>query len=112
MTVPRQLEDTVAQRRRIMDNGRMAARVLVVDDERDVCRLLTFSLEQAGFEVGSANTGAEALLSIGRKPPAVIVLDVGLPDLSGVELCRRLRADKELGDVGVVMLTALGSRED
>ena len=90
----------------------MAARVLVVDDERDVCRLLTFSLEQGGFEVTSASTGAEALLSIGRKPPAVIVLDVGLPDLSGVELCRRLRADQELGDVGIVMLTALGSRED
>jgi len=90
----------------------MAARVLVVDDERDVCRLLTFSLEQAGFEVASAGTGAEALLSIGRKPPAVIVLDVGLPDLSGVDLCRRLRADKDISDVGIVMLTALGSRED
>jgi DNA-binding response OmpR family regulator len=90
----------------------MAARVLVVDDEPDVCRLLTFSLEQAGFEVGSASTGAEALLSIGRKPPAVIVLDVGLPDLSGVELCRRVRADTELADIGIVMLTALGSRED
>jgi two-component system, OmpR family, phosphate regulon response regulator PhoB len=90
----------------------MAARVLVVDDERDVCRLLTFSLEQAGFEVASATTGAEALLSIGRKPPAVIVLDVGLPDLSGVELCRRLRADADISDVGIVMLTALGSRED
>ena len=90
----------------------MAARVLVVDDERDVCRLLAFSLEQAGFEVASAGTGAEALLSIGRKPPAVIVLDVGLPDLSGVELCRKLRADQDVGDVGIVMLTALGSRED
>ena len=90
----------------------MAARVLVVDDERDVCRLLTFSLEQAGFEVASASTGAEALLSIGRKPPAVIVLDVGLPDLSGVDLCRRLRADQDISDVGIVMLTALGSRED
>jgi DNA-binding response OmpR family regulator len=90
----------------------MAARVLVVDDERDVCRLLTFSLEQAGFEVTSAGTGAEALLSIGRKPPDVIVLDVGLPDLSGVELCRRLRADRDISDVGIVMLTALGSRED
>src|SRR5690349_2820099 len=90
----------------------MAARVLVVDDERDVCRLLTFSLEQAGFEVTSAGTAAEALLTIGRKPPAVVVLDVGLPDVSGVEVCRRLRADRELGDIGIVMLTALGSRED
>lgn len=90
----------------------MAARVLVVDDEPDVCRLLAFSLEQAGFEVASVSTGSEALLSIGRKPPAVVVLDVGLPDVSGVEVCRRLRADRELGDIGIVMLTALGSRED
>jgi DNA-binding response OmpR family regulator len=90
----------------------MAGRVLVVDDERDVCRLLTFSLEQAGFEVTSASTGAEALLSIGRNPAAVVVLDIGLPDLSGLDLCRKLRADQELREVGIVMLTALGSRED
>ena len=90
----------------------MAARVLVVDDERDVCRLLTFSLEQAGFEAVGVATASEALLSIGRKPPVVIVLDVGLPDISGIEMCKRLRADPELADVGIVMLTALGSRED
>jgi two-component system phosphate regulon response regulator PhoB len=90
----------------------MASRVLVVDDERDVCRLLTYSLEQAGFEATSVHTASDALLAIGRKPPDVVVLDVGLPDLSGVEVCRRLRADHEAGDVGIVMLTALGSRED
>jgi two-component system phosphate regulon response regulator PhoB len=84
----------------------------VVDDERDVCRLLTFSLEQAGFEAASVTTASEGLLSIGRNPPDVVVLDVGLPDLSGVEVCRRLRADPELGDIGIIMLTALGSRED
>ncbi len=96
----------------MVDNRAVAARVLVVDDERDVCRLLTFSLEQAGFEATSVTTASEALLAIGRKPPAVLVLDVGLPDLSGLEVCRRLRADGELGDIGVVLLTALGSRED
>ena len=90
----------------------MAVRVLVVDDEPDVCRLLTFSLEQAGFEAKSVATGSDALLSIGRHPPAVVVLDVGLPDLSGVEVCRRLRADPEAGDIGIIMLTALGERQD
>lgn len=90
----------------------MAARVLVVDDERDVCRLLTFSLEQAGFAPTSVGTASEALLAIGRQPPAVVVLDVGLPDLSGLEVCRQLRADRELADIGIVMLTALGSRDD
>ena len=90
----------------------MAARVLVVDDERDVARLVAYSLGQAGFEVASVSTAAEALLSAGRTRPAVIVLDVGLPDLSGLDVCRRLRADDELAGVGIVMLTAHGGRDD
>ena len=90
----------------------MGTRVLVVDDERDVCRLLTYSLDQAGFEAISVNTAADALLTAGREPPAVVVLDVGLPDMSGVDVCRKLREDKQLADVGIIMLTALGSRED
>jgi two-component system phosphate regulon response regulator PhoB len=90
----------------------MGDRVLVVDDERDVCRLIGFNLEQAGFDVETALTAADALLAAGREPPAVVVLDVMLPDMSGVEVCRRLRADPALGEVGVLMLTALGGDED
>jgi DNA-binding response OmpR family regulator len=90
----------------------VAARVLVVDDAPDVCRLLTFSLDKAGFEAASVTSGGEALLEMGRKPPAVVVLDVALPDVSGVEVCRKLRADRQLADVGIVMLTALGGRDD
>jgi two-component system phosphate regulon response regulator PhoB len=96
----------------MVEEEEMATRVLVVDDERDVCRLLTYSLDQAGFEAASVSTAAEALLDAARQPPAVVVLDVGLPDMSGVEVCKRLRDDKQLADVGIVMLTALGSRED
>ncbi|HEU0035974.1 MAG TPA: response regulator [Kofleriaceae bacterium] len=90
----------------------MAVRVLVVDDERDVCRLLAYSLGQAGFDVTSVTTGADALLAAARQQPRVIVLDVGLPDLSGLDVCKKLREDAELADVGIVMLTALGARED
>ena len=90
----------------------MGERVLVVDDERDVCRLLCFNLEQAGFETEFALNAADALLGAGRARPAVVVLDVMLPDLSGVEVCRRLRADPGLRDVGVLMLTALGNDDD
>jgi two-component system phosphate regulon response regulator PhoB len=96
----------------MVEEEEMATRVLVVDDERDVCRLLTYSLDQAGFEAASVSTAAEALLDAARQPPAVVVLDVGLPDMSGVEVCKKLRGDKQLADVGIVMLTALGSRED
>jgi DNA-binding response OmpR family regulator len=52
------------------------------------------------------------LLAAGRQPPDVIVLDVGLPDMSGVDVCKKLRADDHLADVGIIMLTALGGRED
>jgi two-component system, OmpR family, phosphate regulon response regulator PhoB len=96
----------------MVEDDDMPARVLVVDDERDVCRLLTYSLEQAGFEAQSVGTAAEALLAAARQPPAVVVLDVGLPDLSGLEVCRKLRADAELADVGIIMLTARGGRDD
>src|SRR5690606_949396 len=80
--------------------------------EPDVCRLLAFNLEQEGFEVEIAATGAGAFLAAGRRPPAVVVLDVMLPDLSGVEICRQLRGDPALADVGILMLTALGGDED
>jgi len=90
----------------------MPARVLVIDDEPDVCRLLTFSLEQAGFEALSASTASQGLLAIGRACPVVVVLDVGLPDISGVEVCRQLRTDPSLADVGILLLTALGALED
>jgi len=90
----------------------MGARVLVVDDEPDVGRLLAYSLGQAGFETQTVTTGSEALLAAARTPPVVVVLDIGLPDISGLEVCKKLRADRELADVGIIMLTALGARED
>ena len=90
----------------------MSDRVLVVDDERDVCRLLSFNLQQAGFDTETALNAADALLAAGRTRPTVVVLDVMLPDLSGVEVCRRLREDQALSDVGILMLTALSSDLD
>jgi two-component system, OmpR family, phosphate regulon response regulator PhoB len=96
----------------MVNDWNMGERVLVVDDERDVCRLLTYNLRRAGFDTESAATGGDALLCAGRRPPAVVVLDVGLPDLSGVDVCRRLRAHPDLVGVGVLILTALGADED
>ena len=84
----------------------------MVDDEPDVCRLVSYTLEQAGFATESVSTAADALLSAGRQRPAVVVLDVNLPDLSGVEVCRRLRADHALAGVGILMLTAMGADYD
>ena len=90
----------------------MQERVLVVDDEEDLCRLLRFHLEQSGFIVDTAENAADALLAIGRKKPTVVILDVMLPDLSGVDVCRRIRQDASLSDLGILMLTALGEDDD
>ncbi|MBX3204676.1 MAG: winged helix-turn-helix domain-containing protein [Labilithrix sp.] len=86
--------------------------VLVVDDEEDIRRLVSFNLDEAGFRVETVDTGAGALAAAARLKPAVFVLDLMLPDLSGTEVCRRLRADAELADAAILMLTARGDEYD
>jgi two-component system phosphate regulon response regulator PhoB len=87
-------------------------RVLVVDDEDDIRRLVSFNLGEAGFEVETVETGEGALAAAVRSPPSVLVLDLMLPDVSGMEVCRRMRADPELADAAILMLTARGDEYD
>ena len=86
--------------------------VLVVDDEEDIRRLVTFNLTDAGFKVESVENGAEALAAATRLRPSVVVLDLMLPDVSGMEVCRRLRADDSVADAAILMLTARGDEYD
>jgi two-component system phosphate regulon response regulator PhoB len=90
----------------------VSVRVLVVDDEPDLLELIRFNLSQAGFAVETAATGMEAMEALRRSPPQLLVLDVMLPDLSGTELCRRVRSDKRLLDLPVLMLTAKSEEID
>jgi two-component system phosphate regulon response regulator PhoB len=90
----------------------MAKRVLIVDDETDVGRLLSFNLADAGFEAEVVRSGEGALAMAAEFRPHVVVLDLMLPDLSGYEVCRRLREDPALADVAVLMLTARGDEAD
>jgi len=85
-------------------------RVLVVDDAPNIVDLLTTVLRFHGFEVSSAATAAEALRRAETDAPDVVVLDVGLPDGDGFEVCRRLRADGRR--VGIVFLTARDAPQD
>jgi two-component system phosphate regulon response regulator PhoB len=87
-------------------------RVLLVDDEPDLQGLLLFNLRDAGFETEAAGTGAEALALATKLRPQVIVLDLMLPDISGIEVCRRLRADPDVADAAILMLTARGDEHD
>src|SRR5579859_3607629 len=87
-------------------------RILLVDDEPDLRHLVTFNLREAGFEVDAVGSGQAGLALASKTRPAVVVLDLMLPDISGMEVCRSLRADPVLGDVAVLMLTARGDEYD
>jgi two-component system phosphate regulon response regulator PhoB len=90
----------------------MDRRVVIIEDERDVVRLLEFNLRSAGFAVASATTGAAGIAEVHNHRPDVVVLDLMLPDRSGYEVCKAIRADDLIGDIGVLMLTARGEPED
>jgi DNA-binding response OmpR family regulator len=78
-------------------------KILVVDDDPDILKVLQENLRLEDYEVLTASTGEEALRSVGRQAPDLIVLDLMLPDLDGLQVCRRLRKES---DVPIIMLTA------
>lgn len=87
-------------------------RVLIVDDEDIVLRSLRRVLESEGFAVVEASSGAEALAKIADEPPDLVVLDILMPGMDGIEICRRLRADPFTAKLPILFLTAKGRRED
>jgi two-component system phosphate regulon response regulator PhoB len=89
-----------------------APRLLVVEDEPDIAEVLRFNLERAGFAVEIAHRGDVALEAARQRPPALVVLDLMLPGLDGLELARMLRRDAATAGLPIVMLTAKGEELD
>jgi two-component system phosphate regulon response regulator PhoB len=87
-------------------------RVLVVDDEPDIVALVAYHLAKAGYRVATASSGTDALESARRERPAIIVLDLMLPGMSGYEVLEQLRANEATRDVAVLMLTARREEAD
>lgn len=83
--------------------------ILVVDDESGIVRLISMYLEREGFTARTARTGAEALESVTAEDPALVILDIMLPDIDGWEVCREIR---RISTVPIIMLTARESDED
>lgn len=86
--------------------------ILVIEDERDLSTLLRYNLEKEGYRVAQAHDGEEALLILREDKPDLIVLDWMLPQVSGIEVCRRVRMRGELRHVPIIMLTARGEEAD
>jgi two-component system phosphate regulon response regulator PhoB len=87
-------------------------RVLIVDDDPDIVRLVSYNLSHAGYEVQAASTGRKALEMVQKQPPDLIVLDVMLPDVDGMEVCRTLRQQLPSRRIPILMLTARGDEID
>ena len=81
-------------------------RVLIVDDDPDIQRLVSYNLSQAGFQATTAGTGQAALETVHKHPPDLIILDVMLPDIDGLEVCRSLRQRENSRRIPIIMLTA------
>ena len=90
----------------------MGGRVLIVEDEPDIRELLAFHLEREGYHVTRSRTGADALRQVRARLPDLILLDLMLPELGGLDVCRRLRQDPRTASVPIVMLTARGEEVD
>lgn len=88
--------------------GVVAQRVLVVDDEERIRELLADFLATEGYEVILSSNGEEAIELVEREDPQVILLDVQMNGIDGIEVCKRLKANKKTGLIPVIMMTALG----
>jgi len=88
------------------------SKILVVDDEPEAVELIEFNLKQAGFEVVSAADGAEALMKARSALPGLIVLDLMLPEVDGMEVCKMLKRDPATAKIPIVMLTAKAAEID
>src|ERR687892_188396 len=90
----------------------MASEVLVVEDEPDIRALVVHHLTREGFRCRIAGSGADALSRVKATPPDLVVLDLMLPGMDGLEVCRRLRADPATAGVPIIMLTAKADEVD
>lgn len=87
-------------------------RVLVVEDDRDIAELVAHHLQRAGYVVDVVNSGSEVLPSVREQAPDLVLLDLMLPGVSGLEICRAMRADAGLAAIPIIMLTAKSEESD
>jgi len=90
----------------------MPVNILIIEDESGVRDMVTFTLKRQGFNVISAEDCQSALRTLGEILPDLILLDWMLPDISGVDLARQLKADERYEDIPIIMLTARGEEDD
>jgi len=87
-------------------------KILVVDDEKDIVDLVSYNLEKEGFKVLKAYDGESALRMVQTKSPDLVILDLMLPGVQGLEVCRKIRENPRSASLPIIMLTAKGEEVD
>src|SRR5271165_1058433 len=87
-------------------------RILIIEDDRDIVELVRYNLANEGFQVNAALDGTAGLTSLKKTPPDLLLLDLMLPKISGLEICREVRKDESLNRLPILMLTARGDEAD
>lgn len=87
-------------------------RVVVIEDEPDIREVVLYNLLRDGFEVVAMGNGHQGLAEVQRTPPDCVILDLMLPGLDGIEICRQIRAESRTSHVPIIMLTAKGEESD
>ncbi len=90
----------------------MSEKILVVDDEKDLVELIAYNLEKDGFDILKAYDGETALRQIRAHNPHLLILDLMLPGIQGIEVCKRIRSDPKHASLPIIMLTAKGAEVD
>ena len=90
----------------------MAKRILIVEDELDLRSTLEFKFKSEGYSVNAVSNGNEAIEAIARKKPDLVLLDLMLPDMSGLDVCKTIRNNTDTFDTAIIMLTAKGEEVD
>lgn len=86
--------------------------ILIIEDEPDIQEMIAFNLQQDGYHVTSSMSGEEGLQLIIRNQPDLVLLDLMLPGIDGLEVCKKVRSNTELNNVNIIMLTAKGEEAD
>ena len=90
----------------------MISKILIVEDEPDIRDTLSYNFEKEGFKVLSSPNGKSALKLLESNEPNIVILDLMLPDMSGLDICRQIKNDKKLSDTSIIMLTAKSEEVD
>ena len=88
------------------------SRILIIEDDRDIVELVRYNLEKEGFQVAAAFDGMSGLAQVQKSPPDLLLLDLMLPKLSGLEICKAVRRDDALNRLPILMLSARGEEAD